>query len=837
MRNGILLAALGGAALLAAGTTATPPTLTTPPTLQAPTPHSTTPPALQALTTPTPPTPSPVVAEYCTGCHNPRRLLGNVSLVGFDVARAADHADVAERMIRKLRAGMMPPPGARRPAGDTLAALARTLEETVDAAAAARPFVGSRPFQRLNRAEYARVVYDLLGLTVDPEEWLPADRIAEGFDNVAAEQTLSPTLMDAYLSAASEIARRAVGDRDAATASATYANPPSVSQHEWERAPGAPFGTRGGISVLHSFPADGEYVFSMTFMSGWGERYDDIDVSVDGQRIALVRYGGNIDFQGRKGFPVRTEPLLVRAGERRLTAAFVRKMDGPYEDLIRPNDWSLTGTETSYGQTSLPHLMSLTVEGPHNPTGVSDFEARRRIFTCRPTSADEAEPCAREIVARLAGDAYGRDPRGDEVADLLGFYRLGSEDGGFEAGIRTALEAILSSPHFLFRMERQPPGVRPGDTYPLGGEELAARLSFFLWGAGPDDELAAAAQAGTLADAAGLEAQARRMLADPRSEALATRFASLWLRLQDVERVSPDAFLFPNYSRQLADAMQRETELFFHDLVRGDRSLLDLYRADYTFVNERLARHYGIDGVHGEGFRRVPYPDGRRRGILGHGSTLVQTSLGNRTSPVLRGKWVMEVLLGTPPPPPPPGIPELEEIEGARDGRALTTRERLDMHRADPRCASCHNLIDPIGLALENFDVTGKWRLREDGVALDTRGTFYDGTEIGTAQELAGVLLKRPIPLVRRFTESLLAYALGRTVEHEDQPAIRAIAAAAAENDYRMSSLIVGVVTSDAFRKKQAPAATDAPEARRPTPPKRDDRHPRSATTDAPEAR
>ncbi len=755
-----------------------------------------------------------VVQEYCTGCHNQRRLLGNLVLEDFDVARAAENADIAERMIRKLRAGMMPPPGAARPAGDTLTALARTLEETVDVAAPARPFVGSRPFQRLNRAEYARVVYDLLGLTVDPAEWLPDDRISGGFDNIADEQTLSATLMDAYLSAASAVARRAVGDRDATTASTTYTNPPSVSQHEWERAPGAPFGTRGGISVLHSFPADGEYVFSMTFMSGWGERYDDIDISVNGERLALVRYGGNIDFQGRKGFPVRTEPVLVRAGEHRLTAAFIRKMDGPYEDLIRPNDWSLTGTETSYGQTSLPHLMSLTVEGPHNPTGVSDFPARRRVFSCRPTSAAEAEPCAREIIARLAADAYGRDPRSDEVADLLGFYRLGSQDGGFEAGIRTALEAILSSPHFLFRMERQPPGVQPGEIYPLTSEDLAARLSFFLWGAAPDDELVAAARDGALADLAGLEAQARRMLADPRSEALATRFASLWLRLQDVEKVSPDAFRFPNYSRQLADAMRRETELFFYDLVREDGSLLDLYRADYTFVNERLARHYGIEGVHGEAFRRVAYPDDRRRGVLGHGSTLVQTSLGNRTSPVLRGKWVMEVLLGTPPPPPPPGIPELEETEGARDGKPLTTRERLEMHREHPTCRSCHNFIDPIGLALDNFDVTGRWRIREDGAQLDTRGTFYDGTEIETPADLSRVLLKRPVPLVREFTESLMAYAVGRGIDYRDQPAIRAIAAEASENDYRLSSFIIGVVTSDGFRMKQAPVAS-SPDGRR----------------------
>ena len=750
-----------------------------------------------------------IVERYCTRCHSERRLRGNLSLEGFDITRAAENAETAERMIRKLRAGMMPPPGARRPADDTLTALAQFLEDVVDEAAAARPHAGTRPFQRLNRAEYARVVHDLLGLTVDPEDWLPPDRISDGFDNIAEAQTLTATLMDAYLAAASEIARRAIGDRDAATASVTYSNPASVSQHEWERVEGAPFGTRGGVSVLHAFPADGEYVFSMSFMSGWGERFHDIDISVDGERVALVRDGGDIDFQGRKGFPVQTEPVSVRAGEHRLSAAFIRKMDGPYEDLIRPNDWSLTGTETSYGTTSLPHIMSLTVEGPYNTTGVSEFDARRRVFSCRPTSAAEELPCAREIVSRLAAGAYGRDPEGGEVDDLLVFYELGAEDGGFEAGVRTALEAILASPHFLFRMEREPAQVAPGEVYPLAGEDLAARLSFFLWGTGPDPELVTAAREGALTDPRELEAQVRRLLADPRSEALATRFASLWLRLQDVEKVSPDAFRFPNYSRQFAQAMRRETELFFHNLVREDRSLLELYGADYTFVNERLARHYGIDGVRGEAFRRVSYPDDRRRGVLGHGSMLVQTSLGNRTSPVLRGLWVMEVLLGTPPPPPPPGIPDLEETASARDGKALTTRERLEAHREDPDCSSCHDLMDPIGLALDNFDVTGKWRIREEGTPLDTRGTYYDGTDIENASDLSRVLLKRPIPLVRQFTESLMAFALGRGIEYRDQPTIRAITRQGERDDYRMSSFVIGVVMSDAFRMKQALAADD----------------------------
>ena len=804
MKDAILIAALGGA-ILVAGTARTPVAVR-------PGPGS-----IQAFPAPDPPllaSPDPtalteVVARYCTRCHNERSLRGNLSLEGFDVARADEHAETAERMIRKLRAGMMPPPGARRPAGDTLTALAQQLEEIVDAAAGARPYAGTRPFQRLNRAEYARVIHDLLGLTVDPEEWLPPDAITDGFDNIAAAQTLSPTLMDAYLAAASEVARRAVGDRDAATTAVTYTNPPTVSQHEWERVEGAPFGTRGGISAPHSFPADGEYTFEMSFMSGWGERFHDIDISVDGARVALVRYGGDIDFQGRKGFPVRTDPVFIRAGEHRLAAAFIRRMDGPYEDLIRPNDWSLTGTETSYGTTSLPHLMSLTVEGPHNPTGVSDFEARRRIFSCRPTTAAEELPCAREIVSRLAADAYGRDLTSEEVDDLLDFYSLGAEDGGFEAGIRTSLEAVLSSPHFLFRMEREPGQVRSGEIFPLAPEDLAARLSFFLWGTAPDDELVAAARDGSLAQPSMLEAQTRRLLADPRSEALATRFGSLWLRLQDVDKVAPDAFRFPNYSLQLARAMRRETELFFDNLVREDRSLLELLGADYTFVNERLARHYGVEGVHGEAFRRVEFPDDRRRGILGHGSVLVQTSLGNRTSPVLRGKWVMEVLLGTPPPPPPPGIPDLEETESARDGKRLTTRERLEEHRANPSCASCHNLIDPIGLALDNFDVTGRWRIREEGAELDTRGTFYDGTEIETPSDLSRVLLKRPIPLVRQFTESLMAYALGREIDYRDQPTVRAIAAGAEENEYRVSSFIVAVVMSDAFRMKQALATED----------------------------
>ncbi len=754
---------------------------------------------------------SEVVAEYCVRCHNARRLRGDLSLENFAVEDAATHATVAERMIRKLRADMMPPPGARRPEGDTLIALVERLEEVIDVAAGSTPRPGNRPFQRVNRAEYERLIDELFGLTVDASDWLPADQISASFDNVADVQVISPTLMDAYLTAASEIARQAVGQGNASPSSRTYSNDPSVSQHEWETLENAPYGTRGGVTAIHSFPADGKYVFTLGFMSGWGERFHEIDVSIDGAPAAHLKYsaatGRMIDFQGRLGYPMQTDSISVRAGQHRVTAAFIRQMDGPYEDLIRPNDWSLAGTEASYGTTSLPHLMHLTVEGPYNPTGVSETPARKRIFVCRPTSRDEERPCAERIVSTLAGHAYRRALEQRDIEALLDFYDQGAEDGGFELGIRTAIEAMLVSPHFLFRIESEPRGADAGDVYPVANVDLASRLSFFLWGMGPDQQLLEAARTGELSNPAALERETLRMLADPRSASLSSRFAHLWLRLQDLEKVQPDAFWFPNYSRQLADDMTRETELFFDNLVREDRSFLELFSADYTFVNERLANHYGIPGVIGNDFVRVEYPDQNRRGILGHGSVLVQTSLGNRTSPVLRGKWVMEVLLGVPPPPPPPGVPDLEETSGTAGARVLTTRERMEAHRTNPTCASCHNLIDPIGLALDNFDVTGKWRIRENGMPLDTRGTFYDGTEIESAGELIEVLLQRPIPLVRHFTSNLMTYALGRRLEVEDQPAVRAIARRAESEDYRLSSFVVAVVQSDAFRMKQAVAA------------------------------
>jgi len=750
-----------------------------------------------------------VVAQWCVRCHNPRRMASaaNLSLDGFLVSEATVRAETAEKMIRKLRADMMPPPGARRPGADTLLALVETLETTLDATArrvGGEP--GTRSFQRLNRPEYEQAIFDLLGLRVDASNWLPNDPLSANFDNIADAQTLSATVLEAYLNAAADVSRLAIGDHDARAINVTYKNSQYVSQHPWDRVEGAPFGTRGGMVVDHTFPADGEYLFSLVFTSGANARMEDVDISVDGERIAFMHYtrrGGGADDRGFS--PVTTEPVFVRAGQRRVAAAFIRKSEGPYEDLIRPHTWSLAGGGSGgAGITTLPHLQDLIIGGPYNTTGVSDTEVRAGIFSCRPTSPEDEELCGRTIITDLARGAYRRPLEPREIDGLMGFYREGE---GFEEGVRLALEAILASPWFVFRLEAQPEGVEPGSVYELSGMDLASRLSFFLWGSPPDEQLRRDATSGALDDREGLLAVAARMLDDSRSSALAGRFAAQWLRLQDLYKVRPDPNFFPNFDENLADAMQTETELFFESLLREERSVLDLYRADFTFVNERLARHYGLPGVSGETFRRVRQVEDRP-GLLGHGSVLVLTSLANRTSPVLRGKWVMEVLLGTPPPPPPPGVPDLDETEASHDGRLLTTRERMELHRASPACRSCHRMMDPIGLALDHFDVTGKWRVRENGIPLDTRGDFYDGTPVQTPSELAEVLLKRPLPLVRTFTENLMAYALGRRVEYYDQTALREIVQQAEASDYAITDLVMGVVGSDAFRMKRAPLAS-----------------------------
>lgn len=760
-----------------------------------------------------------LVDEYCVRCHNERRLRGNLSLEGFDAAEPWKDREVAEKMIAKLRAGMMPPPGVARPAGDSLRLLVEALEHRVDGAATPDP--GGRTFQRLNRAEYTRSIESLLGLGIDAGQYLPLDTKSDNFDNIADVQLLSPTLLDAYLSAAAEISRLAVGDLEAGAREHTYTV--SGYRSQADRVEGAPFGTRGGTSVVHNFPADGEYVFSVVFehtttgdgFAGQLARGEQVEISVDGDRVALLDVDTWLSYADPWGISMDTDPVMVTAGPHRVTAAFLVTAEGPADDLLSPHDWSIADRHTGmggYGLTLLPHLRDLVIAGPERVTGVSDHAVRERIFTCRPTIASEERACARSIVERLGSEAYRRDLTERDLVGLMRFYDEGEDEGGFEIGVRTALQAILASPHFVFRFENA--AEREGrDVYRLSDHALATRLSFFLWGLPPDEELRRLAADGRLGRDDVLEAQVRRMLRDDRSEALATRFAAQWLRLQDLDKVHPDSYWFPDFDQQLADAMRRETELFFANMVREDRPLIELYEADYSFVNERLARHYGIDGVTGPEFRRTAYPDAQRIGILGHGSVLTLTSHADRTSPVLRGKWVMEVLMGTPPPPPPPGVPDLEETDGAVDGRALTTRERMEQHRANPTCNSCHRFIDPIGLALDGYDVTGRARIREHGTPVDTRGELYDGTAIDSPRALVDALLRRPEPLLRTFTSNLMAYALGRRVEYFDQPTVRSIVREAEREDYRVSAFVLGVVRSDAFRMQRVATVTETSES------------------------
>jgi cytochrome c551/c552 len=754
-----------------------------------------------------------VVQRTCVACHNDALLTGGMSLQGYDVAAAATKPELTEKMIRKLRAGMMPPPGMPRPTPDTMLALVETLESVIDQAADKAPNAGDRPFQRLNRAEYESSIKALLGMEIRAGDYLPLDTKSENFDNIADVQVLSPTLLDAYLNAAAEISRLAVGDPEAAPGDKNYEKGGYNSQ--WDRVEGAPYGTRGGISVTHIFPADGEYVFKMAFdhtttggFQGRGSRYEKVEISIDGAPAVVVLVDQWMTVSDPNHVNQETEPVFVRAGPHRVSAVFIQQFEGPIEDLTSPHEWSLAdreiGSNGNVGITQIPHLKDLTISGPYRVTGVSDTPIRQRIFSCRPITPTEERPCAEGIVKRLGTQAFRRTLSAEDLSGLMAFYDLGSKEGGFELGVRTALQAILASPDFYFRFEPAAGRIRTGENYRLAGEALASRLSFFIWGAPPDEELLALASRGRLSDSRTLEQQTRRLLADSRSEALATRFAAQWLRLQDLDKIHPDVNLFPDYNQQLADAMRRETELFFYDLVRGDKSFLDLYSADYTFANERLARHYGLTGITGEEFQRVTYPDGTRRGILGQGSVLTLTSIAGRTSPVLRGKWVMEVLMGTPPPPPPPGVPQLDQTGGAVETRVLTTRERMEIHRNNEQCRSCHQFMDPIGLALDNFDVTGKFRIRENGMPLDTRGQLYDGTQIQNLNELQQALLKRPTPLVRTFTQNLMAYAFGRRIEWYDQPTVRAIASEAEKNDFRISSFVLGVVKSDPFQMKRA---------------------------------
>jgi hypothetical protein len=746
-----------------------------------------------------------VVKQYCTGCHSERGKAGGLSLVAFDVAQAVDDAPIAEKVIRKLRAGMMPPPGARRPEETTLDALAEALETRIDKAALVNPNPGWRPFQRLNRAEYEHAVKDLLALDVDVNAFLPPDTVSQGFDNVADVQAFSPALMEGYLRAASRVTALAVGDATAEPSEARYRVPKTASQ--LQRVDGAPFGTRGGVSVVHTFPADGEYVFRMDlhgnadgFLFGGPASGEQLELSINGVRKALIEIDPRMA-DVTSGLALKSPPIQVAAGAQRVTAAFIQRFEGPVNDLIAPIDHTLADTQigVAHGITTLPHLKDLSVVGPQRVTGISATPSRRRIFTCRATTAGEERPCATDIVRRLATQAFRRPVAERDLQGLMRFYDEGRKERDFEQGVAAAIEAILASPQFLFRVEAAEPRRTAGKAVRVADIDLASRLSFFLWGAAPDAELMTIASQGRLSAPGMLNTQAKRLLADPRSETLATRFATQWLRLNDVDHILPDAILYPYFDRTLGDSLIRETQLFFESIVREDRSVLELLTANYTYVNERAAKHYGIGNVTGTAFRRVEVPD-YRRGLLGHGSMLLLTSVADRTSPVMRGKWIMEVLLGSPPPAPPPDVPALEQTGAEVGGKLLSVRERMEEHRKNPACASCHRVIDPLGLALENFDVTGRWRIKDSGKPVDATGVMYEGTKLDGPASLRAALLGRKAVVLETFTENLMMYALGRRIEHYDMPTIRAIARNAGRNDNRISAFILGIVNSGAFQ-------------------------------------
>ena len=749
-----------------------------------------------------------LVAQYCTSCHNDKTRSGGMTLTSLNLAHPDQNPELAEKVIRKLRAGMMPPPGAKRPDLEMTRTFATALENAIDKVAAVHPNPGWRSFQRLSQAEYARSIHDLLGIDVDVSTFLPPDSLHDGFDNIAEAQSFSPAVLEGYMRAAGNIVVEALGDENASPTSATYSL--SSTTNQLRHVDGAPMGTRGGVSVVHNFPADGEYVFTVKFQAatnggliGRRSTNEQVEVSINGERAALLDINPNMS-ETNGGLSLRTGRISVKAGSHRVSAAFMPKFSGLADDLVAPIEYTLADAIGAPQLLQVPHLQDFTITGPYTVSGVSDTPGRRRVFKCRPLSPGEELRCATTIITNLARQAYRRPVTQEDLEGLLGFYETARKNADFESGIRTALQAILASPKFVFRLEQRPVNIAAGQTYRINDLELASRMSYFLWSTAPDDELINSAASGKLHNPIELEKQTRRMLADPRSESLATRFAAQWLRLAELKNMVPDALLYPNFDHTLADAMRRETELLFDSVVREDRSVLELLTANYTFVNERLALHYKIPGILGNRFRRVELNDDYRRGLLGQGSILTLTSQADRTSPVLRGKWVMEVLLGTPPPPPPPNVPGLEATKPVKDGHVLTVRERMEAHRSNPACNSCHRMIDPIGLSLENFDPTGTWRIRDSGVLIDPSTVLFDGTPANGPADLRKTILKYPEAFIRNFTENLLTYALGRRLQYSDMPAVRAITREAARNNNRASSLILGIIKSAPFEMSRA---------------------------------
>jgi len=765
-----------------------------------------------------------VVNQYCVGCHNSRATTSatasGVVLDRAELTRVAADGAMWEKVIRKLRAGAMPPSGMPRPDAATQHALVSFLETTLDRKAAEHPNPGRHLPHRLNRAEYENAIRDLLALDVDASTLLPPDDSVDGFDNNADSLGVSPSLLERYLSAAAKISALAVGDPTIGPSSETYRIRGDASQTGQNEA--LPPGTRGGLMALHTFPLDGEYVIKVKLLeinlgSIRGLEYQhQLEVTVDGERVLLAPVGGPEDYtqsslNATNVVNSLAERLQVRvkvkAGQRHVGSAFLQKPASQGGQRLQP---FLRSTLIATDHTGLPHVENVTVTGPFNPTGASETASRQRLFTCTPSKprrarADE-KACAEKIVSTLARRAYRRPLTEADLSSLMKFYDAGRSEGSFDRGIEMAVRAVLVSPKFIFRVEQDPVGVAPGTPYRISDLELASRLSFFLWSSIPDDELLEAASRGRLRKGDELERQVRRMLADRRADALVANFAGQWLHIRNLRNTTPDKNDFPDFDDNLRQAFERELNLFVGSIISEDRSVLDLITADYTFVNERLAKHYRIPNVYGPHFRRVTVTEDARKGLLGKGGILLVTSHADRTSPVVRGKWILDNLLGTPPPPAPANVPPFPE---ETPGVPKTVRARMEQHRASPQCASCHRIMDPIGLALENFDAVGVWRTQEAGATIDASGELADGSRINGAVELRASLLKRPEVLVGTMTEKLVTYALGRGVEADDMPAVRAIVRGSAQDGYRFSSIVRGIVTSVPFQMRRAENAAE----------------------------